>query len=98
VSDTSDDAPIFCHRCGVQLFEGRGSMYIVRIEAFADPTPPVISDEKLNQDDGKQMEDLTRELSDLSAQELTDQVYRRLTLSLCTGCYKQWIENPTSVG
>jgi len=92
--DASNDVPVFCHRCGVQLFEGQGSTYIVRIEAFADPAPPVISDQDLSGDLKKQMDELTGQLSDFSAQELNDQVYRRLTITLCTGCYNQWIENP----
>ena len=48
--DAANDAPVFCHRCGVQLIEGAGSTYIVRIEAFADPAGPVISAEEMDQD------------------------------------------------
>ena len=34
----------------------------------------------------------------LSEQEMMDQVYRKLTISLCTACYARWIENPAGDG
>ena len=89
-----DDLPLVCHQCGVELQPGQGSFYVVRIEAFADPTPPTISLEDLHRDIKAQIDQLVRELSALSDQELMDQVYRRLTIYLCTPCYRQWIENP----
>jgi hypothetical protein len=33
-------------------------------------------------------------MKDVSEREALDQVYRRLTIHLCTACYRQWIENP----
>jgi hypothetical protein len=86
--------PLLCHRCGCTLTPGEASFYVVRIEAFADPSPPV--------DHGETVEEITAELneliaraSDLSEQELMDQVYRKMTLLLCNACYKDWIEDPT---
>ena len=37
--------PVLCHRCGVELTPGAGNFYVVCIEAFADPSPPIISAE-----------------------------------------------------
>ena len=34
---------MFCARCGAVLTPGEGNLYVVRIEAFADPTPGSIS-------------------------------------------------------
>ena len=93
--DAANDAPIFCHRCALQLSPGDGRTYIVHIEAMADPTPPIIKQEDLDQDFDKEAQILGEQLSGLSQQELADQVHRRLTLSLCISCYEQWIENPT---
>ena len=88
-----DSSPVLCHRCGLDLHPGSGDFYVVRIEAFADPFPPVIEDDP-NRDNRREIERLVEELGELSPQEAMDQVYRRLTLCLCTPCYRRWIENP----
>jgi hypothetical protein len=87
--------PIACHRCGAELTPGAGSFYVVKIEAFADPTPPPLDDERTLAEIRTEMEQLVESMGDLSPQEMMDQVYRRMTLLLCTGCYKVWIDNPT---
>ena len=89
------EAPgVVCHRCSCLLAPGEGSFYVVRIEAFADPTPPrVFTDEPIG-DITTEVNELLARARELSEQELMDQVYRRLTLLLCTACYQSWIENP----
>ena len=86
--------PIVCHRCGTQLTQGEGSFYVVRIEAFADPTPPPL-DERPLAEISAEINELIERMSHFSQQELMDQVYRRLNLLLCTPCYEHWIDNPT---
>ncbi len=93
-SEANPSWPTFCDRCGAELTPGEGSFYVVRIEAFADPTPPSFSDEDLRRDRKAELDQLLAEMSELSEQEAMDQVYRRLTLYLCTPCYGRWIENP----
>ncbi len=88
------DQSLLCHRCGVEVHPGRAEFYVVRIEAFADPTPPEITDEDLKRDLRTEIERLAEQLDALSEQEAMDQVYRRLVICLCTRCYNQWIENP----
>lgn len=93
--DPNDQSwPIACHRCGAELTPGEGSFYVVRIEAFADPTPPSIDDQRTLAEIRSDIEKLIESMSDLSEQEMMDQVYRRMTLLLCAGCYQKWIENP----
>jgi hypothetical protein len=87
--------PIACHRCGAELTPGEGSFYVVRIEAFADPTPPAMDDERSTAEIRTEMAQLVESMGDLSAQEMMDQVYRRMTILLCAGCYQAWIEDPT---
>ena len=87
---------MLCHRCGAEVYPGRGEFYVVRIEAVADPSPPEITDEDLKRDLRTEIERLAEQLSTLSEQEAMDQVYRRLVICLCTRCYAQWIENPAS--
>ena len=86
---------LLCHRCGAELTPGEGSFYVVRIEAFADPTPPNISEADLEKADlDELMEQAIEQLRGMSEQEIMDQVYRRLTIHLCGRCYGDWIENP----
>lgn len=97
MSDTGDeDSPYVCHRCGAALRAGEASLYVVRIEAFADPSPPSetglhLSAEALE----AEIDELLRQAGNFSERELMDQVCRRLTLTLCVPCYRHWIENPT---
>jgi len=95
-SDATDAMPLFCDRCAAELEPGTGSFYVVRIEAFADPTPPNFSEEDLKRDPKEEIRRLLEQMRDLSPQEAMDQVYRRLTLTLCGPCYRRWIENPTA--
>ncbi|MFP3938314.1 MAG: hypothetical protein ACLFVW_08220 [Phycisphaerae bacterium] len=90
----SEQDNLFCHRCGAHLKPGRGDFYVVRIEAFADPTPPNFSQEDLLCDPGEEIDRLIEQMSEMSPQELMDQICRRLTLHLCGRCYREWIENP----
>ena len=87
---------LFCHRCGAELKPGEGNFYVVRIEAFADPTPPNISEADLADDIDEAIEKILDEIRDASETELMGQVYRRLTIHLCGRCYAEWIENPAS--
>jgi hypothetical protein len=89
------ESPLFCHRCAAELEPGRGQFYVVRIEAFADPTPPTITQEDLQRDIAGEINRLIEAMSHLSDQEAMDQVYRKMTIFLCSACYQQWIENPT---
>jgi hypothetical protein len=86
---------LFCHHCGAVLTPGEGDFYIVRMEAFADPTPPSISAEDLAAaDPSAEIDRLLDEMQDTTEQELMDQVHRRMTIHLCRPCYDQWIEDP----
>ena len=93
--DDPEDIPLLCHRCGATLTPGKGNFYMVRILAVADPSPPVIDEEDLDGDIQAEVDRLLEELRGTSEREAADQVFRRLTVHLCTPCYQQWIENPT---
>jgi hypothetical protein len=93
--DTDESSPLFCARCAVELQPGAGDFYRIRIEAVADPFPPVLPSETSAADIGQEIDELLARMEGLSEREAMDQVYRRLTLYLCTACYRPWIENPT---
>jgi hypothetical protein len=89
-----ESTPLFCHRCGRTLKPGQADFYVVRIDAVADPTPPVIEDEEEVGDVAAAIAELMDQMRRMSEQELLDQVHRRLVLHLCGPCYRQWIEDP----
>jgi hypothetical protein len=92
---TEESSPLFCARCAAELQPGAGDFYRIHIEAVADPSPPILPSELSAPDLRQEIDELLARMEGLSEREAMDQVYRRLTLYLCTPCYRQWIENPT---
>jgi len=86
--------PTLCHRCGVELLPGAAPFYVVKIEAYADPTSSDISSDQSLAEIQTELEQLVEQIRDCSEQELMDQVHRRLTIYLCGNCYGEWIEHP----
>ena len=86
---------LICHSCSSLLTCGEGSFYVVKIEAFADPSPPRLDTNKPGKYLSTEINELIEQMSDMSEQELLDQVYRRLVLLMCRPCYDLWIEDPT---
>jgi hypothetical protein len=75
------------------LTPGEGNFYVVRIEAYADPTPPHLEIDD-TRDLRAEIDRLIDQMHNMSEQEMMDQVYRRLTIHLCGTCYRKWIEDP----
>ena len=92
--DPMPESPLPCHRCGKLLEPGRGDLYVVRIEALADPFPPRVDAPREGEDLFEQMEALIEQMRDMGPTDLMHQVYRRLTITLCGACYRTWIEDP----
>jgi hypothetical protein len=89
-----DREPLLCSRCLKDLHPGRGEFYVVAIEAVADPTPPSFDGDEPLRDYRADWREIVAALKDVSPQEALDQVYRRVVIHLCNGCYREWIENP----
>ena len=68
---------------------------LVRIEAVADPVPPIFTEEDFAIDFDQEFQRLVEQTRDFTAQQAMDQVYRRVALYLCFSCYNRWIEKPT---
>ena len=90
---------LLCHRCGRSLTPGDGDWYVVNVEAYADPTPPHLTDEDLAREAEDVADEMQRliermEHANVSEREMLDQVHRKLTLHLCRACYERWMENP----
>ena len=87
---------LHCKRCSKEVHPGRGDYYLVRIDAVADPQPPIITQEDLDQDVGAEIERLIRRMKSMSELQLERQVFRRKAIYLCVRCFNHWIETPVS--
>jgi hypothetical protein len=85
---------ITCDRCGKGLLIEEDVRYEVTIEVKAAYDPMELTAEDLAQDRSSQMSSLIEKLSDLSASEAEDQVYRRMAFDLCLSCQKIYLKNP----
>jgi len=85
------DPPSHCDSCGQPLDEA--GHYIVRIEVFADPASPQIRTDG-SAGEGEAIAALIEQMSEMSADELQDQVHRRFEYRVCPRCQKQILVNP----
>ncbi len=69
--------------------------YIVRIDVFAEPSIPPLSAEDLEEIDlDNTMRKLLKQMKEMSADELQDQVHRRFEYKICVTCKKKFLTNP----
>ena len=66
-----------CKCCLKEVHPGRGDYYLVRIDAVADPQPPIITQEDLDQDIGAEIERLIRRMKSMSEQQLEPRSFAR---------------------
>lgn len=86
----SQSLSFHCDRCAEPVSPGQGKFFAVRIEAFADPTPPEITEDDLRRDHRAEIAALLDRMQHLSEQEAMEQVYRRRNLILCNRCCEDW--------
>lgn len=71
------------------------SGYVVRIEVFAEPSLPATTREAIESTDHRaEIKRLIAQMSDRSAAELQDDVYRRMAFTICAVCQQRYLENP----
>lgn len=68
---------LHCKRCSEEVHPGRGDYYLVRIDAVADPQPPIVTQEDLDQDVGAEIERLIRRMKSMSEQQLEHRSFAR---------------------
>ncbi|MGE5608659.1 MAG: hypothetical protein ACM359_05370 [Bacillota bacterium] len=84
---------LLCDICG-RTIPPHGH-YVVRIEVFADPSIPAVSQEQIEEVDfEKALAELLAEMKDLSEEELQDQVHRQFEYRLCHDCQMKFLVNP----
>ena len=82
-----------CALCDQPIVDGSG--YCVRIEVYADPhLPPMSIGEVESADFNATLADLTKQMQNMSADDLQDGVHRRFEYRLCPICQKRYLANP----
>ena len=84
---------VICDLCG-RTVEPHAH-YVVRIDVFADlATPPLSTEDAQEADFDQTMDHLLKQMEHLSAEDLQDQVFRRMEFKLCRSCQAQFLANP----
>lgn len=65
------------------------------MDLFADPSMPQISGEDLAEMDfDETFRKLIEQMKDMTSEELSDQVHRRMEFKLCPQCQREFLSNP----
>lgn len=92
------EGSLVCSRCSASVLLGRGECYLAEVNAVADPTPPIFTEDDLRVDVGREIDRLVARIHGLSEEELRSQVFERRLFCLCTRCYAEWSADPFGVG
>lgn len=79
----------YCDNCGKPV-SGSTQKYIMKIEMYASPDPPVITEEMLEGDLKDKMQELVNEMQNMDPQELEDQVFECYVFALCPACREEF--------
>ena len=74
-----------CENCG-EIIEKPEHAYRMKIELFADPSPPVFTEEDIQRDIKAEMEALIEQMKQVDPREAQDQVYESYLFTLCSHC------------
>ena len=87
------DDPVTCDLCDRAM--DKHASYVVRMDVFADPAmPPLSEDELMGTDFDATLDELLDEMKGMTAEELQDGVHRRFEFRLCPGCHRRFLANP----
>lgn len=81
-----------CAICGQPV--PRPDSYIVRMEIFADPSPPEVEGDEEAEALVAEIPKLLQQIAEMSEQELQDGVYRHFEFRVCGACQRGLIANP----
>jgi hypothetical protein len=85
--------PLLCDICR-RTIPPQGD-YIVRIEVFANPQMPPITQEELAEFDfDKTLSELLSQMEGMTAEELMDDVHRKFEFHICRPCQMRFLVNP----
>jgi hypothetical protein len=81
-----------CDLCGNAM--APHEHYVVRIDIYADPEMPEMSSADLNAAGDGAMAKLLEKMKHMSAQELEEQVHKRVEFKICRACHGPYLANP----
>jgi hypothetical protein len=81
-----------CDLCGNAM--APHEHYVVRIDVFADPTIPAMTAADLEAGNDDDLARLLEKMKNMSAEELQDQVHRRVEFRICKACHAPYLANP----
>lgn len=83
---------VTCSICGRQVLVH--DSYVVRVDVFAEPTTPPLDTTDEQNDPKVVLPALMKQIASMSAEELQDQVHRRMEFRLCGRCQREFLANP----
>ncbi len=83
---------VTCKLCGRRIVIH--DSYVVRIDVFADPTTAPIDTSDEQNDPDVVIPALLEQMEKMSAEELQDQVHRRIEFRICCRCQPHYLANP----
>ncbi|MGA3068240.1 MAG: hypothetical protein ABSF29_15455 [Tepidisphaeraceae bacterium] len=81
-----------CDLCGAAM--APHEHYVVRIDIFADPEMPEVTEAELAAASDGELHRLIEKMRHMSAEELQDQVHRRVEFKICLACHGPFLANP----
>jgi hypothetical protein len=82
-----------CDLCGTAM--APHEHYIVRIDVTADPSMPELSAAEIAATHfDSEMAKLLKQMQNMTAEELADQVHRRFEFKICRKCQPKFLGNP----
>jgi hypothetical protein len=81
-----------CEACGTTI-EKPDLAFRMKIELFADPTPPEFTQEDLERDYAEEMRRLIEEFESMNPRDAEDEVYEAYLFTLCAVCRKKMHED-----
>ncbi len=77
-----------CENCG-RIIEKPDVAFRMKIELFADPSPPEFTADDLERDYEAEMKKLIEEMSRMEPREAEEEVYEAYLFTLCAACREQ---------
>lgn len=77
-----------CEMCG-RTIEKPEISFRIKIEMFADPSPPEFTEEDLERDFAAEMAELIEQMRRADIREAEDEVYESYLFTLCADCRKK---------
>ena len=84
-----------CDRCHRTIDPQTDVRYIVRIEIQASVDSADV--EMDDRDHLLEIEDILERLEDAECEDISEDVYQRRKFDLCTGCYREYKNNPLAM-